>query len=128
MATKQEIEAKVAEYRNKLLNPGPGRPKLNPEEKAQRLHERLSQTEAALDKTDTRRVRLLLQAANLAGQQEDWNAVYGYAQEISLLCRTRVLGRREAYPILSTLPPSPAPRLPSVPTAFVEAEPQDGEA
>lgn len=118
-----EINEKVQAYRDKLLNPGPGRPKLSPEEREQRLEERLTTTETALDRTDTRRVRLLLQAASLSAQREDWQAVYGYAVEIQTLCRTRVLGRREAYPILSTLPPSPVPRLSS--PAMVELPPEE---
>ena len=113
------IEQRVEKYRQSLLSQQP-RPKLTEREKAQRLEEQLRKTEVQLEKADHRRIMLLSRALQVAAKQEDYAAVHGYAAEIALLARTRVLGVQAAHPVLSTLPPQARP--PSLPTIDVEAD------
>lgn len=107
--TEKPIDQAVEEYRARLLaaREGGGRRQLSEGERAAQTMERLHRTEQAIGKADHRRMALLLRAAGLALKAEDYNAVHGYVSEIQQLCRSRVLGVREAHPIVSTLPPLP---------------------
>lgn len=109
------IEQKVERYRASLLAATP-KPKLTEREKAAKLNEQLHRTEMALGKADHRRIMLLTRALQVAAKQEDYAAVYGYASEIALLSRTRVLGVQGAHPVMSTLPPMG--RMSSLPAAM----------
>lgn len=114
MPRAKTIDQKLHEYRQKLeaeLSAGP-RQKPTAQERAIRTQDLLTRAELQLQQSDHRRIGLLLRAARLANAQEDYRAVHGFAAEIVTLCRTRTLGFREAYPILSTLPPQA--RLPAV--------------
>jgi hypothetical protein len=107
--SEKPIDQAVAEYRDRLLREREqgGRRPLTETERAARDTERLHRTEMAIGKTDHRRISLLLRAAALALKTEDYSAVHGYASEIQQLCRSRVLGVRDAHPIMSTIPPMP---------------------
>ena len=103
----KSIEERVTEYRDRLVaEAAVPKAKPTPAERNRQIAERLAQTEIALGKADHRRIKLLLRAASLAADREDYGAVHGYAGEIAQLCRSRVLGIREAHPIMSSLPPT----------------------
>lgn len=121
------IEQRVKAFRAKLeAEREDPKPKPTEREKAQRLQEQLHRTELALGKTDHRRIMLLSRALQVAARQEDYTAVYGYASEIALLSRTRVLGVQGAHPVMSTLPPGPRgmSSLPAPMDIEVDSEPQ----
>lgn len=89
-------------------------PPPSPEERqrarAERLMSRLQRTETALDRSDQRRLRDLLEYARVQADLGDLTAVYGACVEVCQMARTRLLGVRDAHPIAaSTRPPSLPP-------------------
>ena len=113
--TPEQIEAQALAYRDRLVRdsmvPPPTKEQAE-RARAARLMEALGRTETLLAKSDHRRLGLLLKAAKLQADKGDFGAVYGCAAEILGLCRTQVLGIREAHPVsmpasrrLSELPP-----------------------
>lgn len=108
MATRKPktIDQQVAEYRNRLvMSQHQPRRDRTPEERAQRLSERIQRSEDALGKSDRRRLRILLRHARLLNERDDMRALYAITLEIAHICRVQVIGLQETHPVLSTLPP-----------------------
>lgn len=105
-----EIERRTDRYRKRLLRITdlPQKPKTD---RAQRVREQLSRVQLRLEKSDMRRMRMLLQEAKLHMDVGDLSKVYACAIELAHMCRTATLGLEGAHPVLSTLPAPPA--LPS---------------
>lgn len=107
----EQIEREVARTRERLqrLSSMPPPAEVTPAQAAaartERLVSQLGKAEVLLERSDQRRLALLLRTAKLHHLRGDYAAVYGVAAEVLSLCRTRVLGVQGAHPVLTSMPP-----------------------